>query len=144
MFGLSWLSPTLIGALAIALLASLGGAWVTHKWDGIALAHSQAETAQAKASEAIYRASVAASIAKADADAIIQQKAASEQINALQAQLQDEQRNADVRTKSLQTLLASASKPGDTMPLGHIALAYFNCLRQQSSPCTASNHPGNP
>jgi hypothetical protein len=124
MFGIPFLSPTLLGAIGIALVASLAGGWAAHKWDGIALSKSQAQTAQIDGAYSQYKAQVAADTAKADALALSQRTALETANNALQAQLADSQRIADAKTKSLQALLASA-KPGDTRAIGPIAASYY-------------------
>ncbi len=141
MFGLSWLSPTLLGALGIAIIAAAVGGWATHKYDGIALSHAQTQTSQARAALSDYRASVAADAAKANAAALAQKTASDATIQALQAQLRTQQEAADAKSKSLLALL-NAAKPGDIRPLGPVALSYYQRLRGNAPTATAGTNPG--
>ena len=128
MFGLPFLTPQILGALGIALIASLAGGFAAHKIDGIALSKAQAQTAQIDAAYSKFKASVADSVAMADAKAMKDKQAQDARINALQDQLLTQQKAADARSKSLQALLAAA-KPGDVRSLGPVALRYLDQLR---------------
>ncbi len=129
MFGLSWLSPTILGAVGIALIASLAGGWTAHKLDQIPLSRSQAETAAAKADLASYKGAVAASVAKADAKALEDKQAQDATANALQAKLIQTQKVADDKSAQLRAILNKAA-PGDIRPLGPNALNYLAELRR--------------
>lgn len=139
MFGIPFLTPQILGAIGIALLASFGGAFAEHKLDAIPLAQAKAETASAKADLAGYRATVAANIANANAKALSEKSASDARINALQAQLAQNQKDADARSKALLAALAKA-QPGDVRPIGVFARAYYDGLRSGIS-TPAANHP---
>lgn len=124
----AWASPTLIGAIGIAVVAGGSGAWVDHKFMAGNVAKAQLETAEARADYKAYAASTAANAAKATAHSLEQQIRLQEANDALQAQLQESQRLADARSKALSAILASA-KPGDTRALGPSVLAYVDSLR---------------
>ena len=141
MFGLAWLSPTLLGALGIALIASLSGGYIAHRLDAGPLATAKAETATLQAKYSAYEASVAANAAKANADALAQQTALQSRANDLQNQLIQTQKAADARSKTLQALLAAA-KPGDVREIGPVAGAYYSQLRGSQAPGRTA-HPDN-
>ena len=146
MFGLPlppWLSPTFIGAILIGLVAAAGGAWTAHKIDSISYSKLEASKAVLQSQYDGYRATVATATAKANADALAQQTALQHANDALQNQLQATQRTANARSQQLQALLASATKPGDTRPIGDIAGAYYERLRQPAVPPNPAS-PGNP
>ena len=140
MFGTPFLTPTILGAIGIALIASLTGAFVAHKFDGIALSKAQAETAAVNASYEGYKARVAADAAKANSDALDQKTALEARANDLQNQLIETQKAADARSRSLQALLAAA-KPGEIRALGPVASRYYLGLRSQA-PAGHSANPG--
>jgi hypothetical protein len=130
--------PTLIGGAVLLAVGATGGAYVTHKLDGTALAKSQTQTAQAKADLAAYGARVAAASAKASADAQARQDALQASLNTLQAQLAKTQKEADAKSAKLSALLANA-KPGDIRPIGPAAASYYDSLRNGSAPDTGPN-----
>lgn len=132
------IAPMLIGGLAIAAVSATGASVLTHKLDGISLAHSQTETANAKAALSAYGASVAASTAKANADAIAEQGRLQSRLNDLQNQLAQTQKAENAKSARLQALLASG-KPGDERPIGPLAGEYYRQLRSQ--PPAISAHP---
>ncbi len=125
-----WLSPTFLGAVGIALVAGTGGAYIDHKFEVAAVTNAKLETAGVQSAYDAYKGTVAANAAKATADALAQQTALQASNNALQAQLQDQQRISDAKSQSLRALLASA-KPGDVRPIGPTASSYYDRLRQQ-------------
>ncbi len=142
MFGLPlppWLSPTLIGAVGIAVLAFGGGMWFEGKLDAPALAKSQAETAKVNSDYSAYQARIAAGAAKADADALAQKQAQEASQAALQAKLAQAQKEANANSQKLKDLLDKAA-PQDIRPLGPSALAYFAGLRQLQSASPTPNH----
>lgn len=128
MFGFPFLTPTILAALGITIVASLTGAWGMHKFDGIALARSKVETAAVTASYEAYKGRVLADAAKANLDAMNQKTALEARANDLQNQLIETQKAADAKSRSLMALLAAA-KPGDIRPLGPIAASYYGSLR---------------
>lgn len=132
------LVPILIGAAAIAAISATTSAVVTHKLDGISLAHSQTETAKAKAALASYGASVATKAAQADARSLAEQGRLQGRLNDLQNQLAQTQKEANARSARLQALLASG-KPGDERPIGPLAGEYYHQLRGQ--PPSTPAHP---
>lgn len=122
------LLPMLIGAGALALISGAGGAYIDHKLMTGKVASAQLATANLNATYRGYEASVAQTIALDDATALSQQNALTARANDLQAQLQDTQRIADARSKTLNAILSSA-KPGDTRLLGPSVLSYVAGLR---------------
>lgn len=116
-------------AIAGGVIASgLIGAFIDHKFMTGAVASAHLETANVTADYKAYEASTAANAARATSLALDQQTALQGHVNALQAQLQETQRLADVKSKTLQALLASA-KPGDSRPIGPVAGSYYERLR---------------
>lgn len=117
-----------IGGLAIATVSATGAAVVAHKLDGISLAHSQTETANAKAALSAYEAAVAEKTATADAAALAQQDALQGRLNALQAQLAQTAKEANAKSARLQALL-DAAQPGEIRAIGPAAGRYYAGLR---------------
>lgn len=123
-----WLSPTLIGAVAITIAAGCGGAWIDHKFMMGDVNAAKLETARVQSSYDGYKATVAASAAKATADSLQQTNSLNALIDALQGKLAEQQRVANAKSEELRKLLASA-KPGDTRPIGPVASSYYERLR---------------
>lgn len=139
MFGIPWISPTLLGAAGIAILASLSGAYIAHQLDAGPLAQAKAETSSIQSLYDGYKQSVATKAAEADAKAISEKSRLDGRVNALQAELAQTQKDADARSKALLAALAKA-KPGDLRPIGPIAGQYYSQLRL-AAPTSAPNHP---
>ena len=129
----------LISAGVGALLAASAAIYGTHEIDQIALSKAQAQTAQAISSLKGYEAQVAASAAKADADALKQKQAQDAAANALLAQLLASQKDANAKSDQLKAILNKAA-PADLRPIGPIAAQYYSGLRAQSQ----AGHPANP
>lgn len=128
----------LISAGVGALLAASAAIYGTHEIDQIALSKAQAQTSQAISSLKGYEAQVAASAAKADADALKQKQAQDAAANALQEKLLQAQKEENAKSDQLKAILNKAA-PGEIHPLGEPALAYFAGLRQLQSAATAPN-----
>lgn len=142
MFGIPFLTPTLLGAIGIAIVASLAGGFLAHELDQIPLNQARTETVNISAAYAAYKGAIAAKAAADNAIAIQQIKAASDRQNALQAELLQTKKDADARSKALLAQL-NAAKPTDTHVLGVAVLAYLDGVRHsQAAGHTAD--PGNP
>lgn len=139
MFGIPFLTPSILGAIGIALIASLAGGWASHKWDGIALSKSQAQTAQIDAAYKSYVASTAAAAAKADSDALSQKQAQDAAQTALEAKLAQAQQIAASNSQKLKDILNHAA-PQDVRALGPVSLQYFAGLRHLQTANTAPGH----
>ncbi len=140
MFGLSSLYTTLIGGAMLAAASFGGGYWTATKFDSIPYNKLVASNASLQVEYSDYKRDVAVKSAKASSDALAEQNLLRGQNNALQAQLQDDQRKADEKSKHLLALLAAA-KPGDIRPLGPVAYAYYSGLR--GSLASQTGHPAN-
>lgn len=126
-------SGYLISAGVGALLAGAVCGYSIHTIDGVALAKSQSETAKVNSDYSLYKASVAASAAKADADALAQKQAQDTTANALQDKLIEAQKEANAKSDALKAILDRAA-PQDQRQLGPSSLAYLDSLRAQASP----------
>ncbi len=117
MLGLSWLSPTILGAIGIAILATAAGWFLAHRLDSIPYNALLASKASLQAEYSDYKQAVAAAADKATADALAKQSQLQAKNDALQAQLAQTQRTANAQSQKLKDLLASA-RPGDSRALG--------------------------
>jgi len=120
----SFLSPTLLGAIGIALVAGGAGAYTAHKLDQIPLLKAQKETMAVQARYDGFRNGAIAAAAKSATDSLSEQNRLHGLLNKAQADLLETQRKADARSKALKDLLASASAQ-DTRPIGPTAAEYY-------------------
>jgi uncharacterized protein YlxW (UPF0749 family) len=123
-----WLSPTLIGAIGIAVVAGGSGAYIDHKFMAGAVATAKLETAQTEATYKAYAASTVANAAKATSDAEAERKRLQSHSDDLQRQLIETEKANDDKSAKLRQILASA-KPGDIRALGPNVLEYLSGVR---------------
>lgn len=123
-----WLSPTLIGAIGIAVVSGGSGAYVAHRWDAGTIAESRLETEKARSDYRAYAASTAANAAKATTDAENERKLLQSHSDDLQRQLIATEAARDAKSAQLRQILASA-KPGDIRALGPSVLEYLSGVR---------------
>jgi len=128
----------LISAGVGALLAASAAIYGTHEIDQIALSKAQAQTAAVDAAYSQYKATVAASAAKANSDALADKQAQDARTNDLQAQLLASQKVANAKSDQLKAILNKAA-PQDVRPIGPIAGNYYSQLRASSQ----AGHPAN-
>lgn len=123
-----WLSPTFLGAVAIAIVAGGAGAYIDHKIMMGVVNSVRLETTAVQSRYDGYKAEVAAAAARETARTQAESLALQRRADELQAQLLESQRITDEKSKALRALLASA-KPGDMRALGPVAGAYYDRLR---------------
>lgn len=123
----AFLSPTLLGAIGIALVAGGAGAYMAHKLDQISLLQAQKETMAVQARYDGFRSGALAAAAESATDSLSEQTRLHGLLNKAQADLLETQRKADARSKALKDLLASATSQ-DMRPIGPTASEYYSRL----------------
>jgi hypothetical protein len=128
MFGLAWLSPTIMAIIGVVLVSGTLSGVVTHKFDAAAYMRLESDKAKLETEYSNYRAHIDRDTAIANAKAIKEREDSKAKLDALQDQLDENKRKDDAKSAALQKLLASA-KPGDIRALGPSASEYYRRLQ---------------